>query len=209
MLRKSSSGAGSKVLPRHLSKPHTGSLSSGSAKSWNISKNLSSLSSMGLTSHLAGAPGMDPEYVMQLVSDVRWFADVLLNLKEVFNHQGELKFRSVGGQSSGEIFLLIEVLGLEVLGRKKSREKSHWCCFHFVNKFNKARIKVSWQTESSMGSSPDFFFCHSVTKWCVRPSFFLLHLIQSIKTLLLLLLQGHTHCPLGCAEVQLQAWQWE
>lgn len=66
---------------------------------------------MGLTSHLAGAPGMDPEYVMQLVSDVRWFADVLLNLKEVFNRKGELKFRSVGGQSSGEIYLLIEILG--------------------------------------------------------------------------------------------------
>lgn len=114
MLRKSSSGAGSKVLPRHLSKPHTGSLSSGSVKSWNIGcspKNLSSLSSMGLTSHLAGAPGMDPEYVMQLVSDVRWFADVLLNLKEVFNRKGELKFRSVGGQSSGDIYLYIEFLG--------------------------------------------------------------------------------------------------
>uniref|UniRef100_H3BYF1 Rho GTPase-activating protein 29 n=1 Tax=Tetraodon nigroviridis TaxID=99883 RepID=H3BYF1_TETNG len=61
-----------------------------SVKSWNIgcssSKNLSSLSSMGLTSHLAGAPGMDPEYVMQLVNDVRWFADVLLNLKAVFHY---------------------------------------------------------------------------------------------------------------------------
>lgn len=98
MLRKSSSssGAGSKVLPRqHCHKPHTGSLSSGSVKSWNIScgsKNLSSLSSMGLTSHLAGAPGMDPEYVMQLVSDVRWFAEVLLKLKEVFHSKGEFKF---------------------------------------------------------------------------------------------------------------------
>lgn len=54
---------------------------------------------------------MDPEYVMQLVSDVRWFADVLLNLKEVFNSKGELKFRGVGGQSSGEIYLLSEFLG--------------------------------------------------------------------------------------------------
>lgn len=54
---------------------------------------------------------MDPEYVMQLVSDVRWFADVLLNLKEVFNRKGELKFRSVGGQSSGDIYLYIEFIG--------------------------------------------------------------------------------------------------
>lgn len=60
---------------------------------------------MGLTSHLAGAPGADPEYVMQLVSDVRWFADVLLNLKEVFHCKGEFKFTSVG-QSGGEIFYL-------------------------------------------------------------------------------------------------------
>nr|XP_020447203.1 rho GTPase-activating protein 29 [Monopterus albus] len=42
------------------------------------------LSSMGLTSWFAGAPGVDPEYVMQLVNDVRWFSDVLLNLKDAF-----------------------------------------------------------------------------------------------------------------------------
>lgn len=34
---------------------------------------------------------MDPEYVMQLVNDVRWFADVLLNLKEAFQCNGEFK----------------------------------------------------------------------------------------------------------------------
>ncbi|KAM9350203.1 rho GTPase-activating protein 29-like [Symphorus nematophorus] len=94
MLRKSSSsssgGGGTKHtqgLPRHLSKPHTGSLSAGSTKTWDMgrsSKNANPLSSMGLTPHLVGAPGVDPEYVMQLVNDVRWFADVLLNLKEAF-----------------------------------------------------------------------------------------------------------------------------
>uniref|UniRef100_A0A672YZ93 Rho GTPase-activating protein 29 n=1 Tax=Sphaeramia orbicularis TaxID=375764 RepID=A0A672YZ93_9TELE len=93
MLRKSSSSSGgsgtkhSQGLPRHLSKPHTGSLSAGSTKTWDIrssSKSSNPLSSMGLTSHLVGAPGVDPEYVMQLVNDVRWFADVLLNLKEAF-----------------------------------------------------------------------------------------------------------------------------
>uniref|UniRef100_A0A671XV94 Rho GTPase-activating protein 29 n=1 Tax=Sparus aurata TaxID=8175 RepID=A0A671XV94_SPAAU len=74
-------------LPRHLSKHHTGSLSAGSTKTWDMgrsSRNSNPLSSMGLTSHLVGAPGVDPEYVMQLVNDVRWFADVLLNLKEAF-----------------------------------------------------------------------------------------------------------------------------
>ncbi|KAG7457172.1 hypothetical protein MATL_G00243650 [Megalops atlanticus] len=33
----------------------------------------------------AGASGADPEYIMQLVNDVRKFADVLLRLKEAFN----------------------------------------------------------------------------------------------------------------------------
>uniref|UniRef100_A0A671XNZ4 Rho GTPase-activating protein 29 n=1 Tax=Sparus aurata TaxID=8175 RepID=A0A671XNZ4_SPAAU len=92
MLRKSSSSGGggtkhTQGLPRHLSKHHTGSLSAGSTKTWDMgrsSRNSNPLSSMGLTSHLVGAPGVDPEYVMQLVNDVRWFADVLLNLKEAF-----------------------------------------------------------------------------------------------------------------------------
>lgn len=100
MLRKSSSssgGGGTKHTqdpPRHLSKPHTGSLSAGSTKTWDMgrsSKNPNPLSSMGLTSHLVGASGVDPEYVMQLVNDVRWFADVLLNLKEAFQCKGEFR----------------------------------------------------------------------------------------------------------------------
>ncbi|XP_049454046.1 rho GTPase-activating protein 29-like isoform X1 [Epinephelus fuscoguttatus] len=93
MLRKSSSssssgGGGTKHtqgLPRHLPKTHTGSLSAGSTKTWDINhKNPNPLSSMGLTSNLMGAPGVDPEYVMHLVNDVRGFADVLLHLKEAF-----------------------------------------------------------------------------------------------------------------------------
>uniref|UniRef100_A0A8C3B3D0 Rho GTPase-activating protein 29 n=1 Tax=Cyclopterus lumpus TaxID=8103 RepID=A0A8C3B3D0_CYCLU len=91
MLRKSSSGdsgtENTQGLPRHISKPHIGSLSAGSTKTWDMgrsSKNPNPLSSMVLTSHLLGAPGVDPEYVMHLVNDVRGFADVLLNLKEAF-----------------------------------------------------------------------------------------------------------------------------
>ncbi|XP_031720822.1 rho GTPase-activating protein 29-like isoform X1 [Anarrhichthys ocellatus] len=97
MLRKSSSSSGgggggggtkhTQGLPRHHSKPHVGSLSAGSTKTWDMgrsSKNPNPLSSMGLTSRLVGAPGVDPEYVMHLVNDVRGFADVLLNLKEAF-----------------------------------------------------------------------------------------------------------------------------
>uniref|UniRef100_A0A8C4IQH7 Rho GTPase-activating protein 29 n=1 Tax=Dicentrarchus labrax TaxID=13489 RepID=A0A8C4IQH7_DICLA len=99
MLRKSSSSGGggtqhTQGLPRHLPKPHTGSLSAGSTKTWDMgrsSKNPNPLSSMGLTSHLMGAPGVDPEYVMQLVNDVRWFADVLLSLKEAFQCRDSLE----------------------------------------------------------------------------------------------------------------------
>ncbi|XP_070774582.1 rho GTPase-activating protein 29-like isoform X1 [Enoplosus armatus] len=102
MLRKSSSSSGgggggtkhTQGLPRHLSKHHTGSLSAGSTKTWDMgrsSKNPNPLSSMGLTSRLVGAPGVDPEYVMQLVNDVRWFADVLLSLKEAFQCKENLE----------------------------------------------------------------------------------------------------------------------
>ncbi|XP_068427095.1 rho GTPase-activating protein 29-like [Clinocottus analis] len=98
MLRTSSSGGSgtenTQDLPRHRSKPHIGSLSAGSTKTWDMgrnSKNPNPLSSMGLTSHLVGAPGVDPEYVMHLVNDVRGFADVLLNLKEAFQCKENLE----------------------------------------------------------------------------------------------------------------------
>ncbi|XP_068604680.1 rho GTPase-activating protein 29-like [Brachionichthys hirsutus] len=103
MLRKSSSsssssGGGGGIrhtggLPLHISKPHAGSLSAGSTKTWDMgrsSKIPGPLSSMGLMSHAAGAPGVDPEYVLQLVNDVRRFADVLLNLKEAFQWKENL-----------------------------------------------------------------------------------------------------------------------
>uniref|UniRef100_A0A4W6FDL5 Rho GTPase-activating protein 29 n=1 Tax=Lates calcarifer TaxID=8187 RepID=A0A4W6FDL5_LATCA len=99
MLRKNSSSSGgsgtkhTQGLPRHLSKTHTASLSAGSAKTLDMgrnSKNSNPLSSMGLSSRLVGAPGVDPEYVMQLVNDVRWFADVLLNLKDAFHERNNL-----------------------------------------------------------------------------------------------------------------------
>uniref|UniRef100_A0A665X0W6 Rho GTPase-activating protein 29 n=1 Tax=Echeneis naucrates TaxID=173247 RepID=A0A665X0W6_ECHNA len=96
MLRKSSSssGSGTKHPPgpsRHLSKPHSGSLSAGSAKTLDMGRSSNPLSSMGLSSRLVGAPGVDPEYVMQLVNDVRWFADVLLNLKHAFQCKENLE----------------------------------------------------------------------------------------------------------------------
>jgi hypothetical protein len=55
------------------------------------SKNNNPLNSIGLESHIVGAPGVDPDYVMQLVNDVRTFADVLLNLKKAFQSKGQFK----------------------------------------------------------------------------------------------------------------------
>ena len=106
MLRKGGGGGGgggggdgggggtkhTQALPRHQSRHLTGSLSVGSTKTLDMgrsSKNPNPLSSMGLSSQPVGAPGVDPEYVMQLVNDVRWFADVLLNLKDAFQCKGE------------------------------------------------------------------------------------------------------------------------
>lgn len=40
-------------------------------------------------------PASDPNYIMQLVSDVRKFADVLLQLKEVFNSKGRKHDHSI------------------------------------------------------------------------------------------------------------------
>lgn len=47
------------------------------------------LGSVGLGFTVAGAPGADPDYVMQLLNDVRRFADVLLSLKETCHSKGE------------------------------------------------------------------------------------------------------------------------
>lgn len=60
------------------------------------SRNPNPLTSMGLLSRPVGALGMDPEYVMQLVNDVRWFAEVLLNLKDAFQYKGKYSMEGAG-----------------------------------------------------------------------------------------------------------------
>ncbi|XP_015237727.1 PREDICTED: rho GTPase-activating protein 29-like isoform X1 [Cyprinodon variegatus] len=70
------------------------SLSPKSTKAWTMGRSTKSpnpLSNMGLPSRLMGAPGVDADYVLQLVNDVRWFADVLLNLKDAFQHKDNLE----------------------------------------------------------------------------------------------------------------------
>ena len=48
----------------------------------------SSLSSISSNSDCYDNPVVDPEYIMQLVNDVRKFADVLLYLKEAILSEG-------------------------------------------------------------------------------------------------------------------------
>lgn len=79
-------------LPQNICKPHTRSVSAGSTKTLDMgrgSKSRNPLNSIELPSSLAGATGVDPDSVMQLVNDVRWFANVLLNLKDAFQTKGE------------------------------------------------------------------------------------------------------------------------
>lgn len=69
-----------------LSSPGSGSAGPGSGGPWGSGR----VSKSGCVSpDSPDAPASDPHYIMQLVSDVRKFADVLLQLKEVFNSKGK------------------------------------------------------------------------------------------------------------------------
>uniref|UniRef100_A0A668AJK0 Rho GTPase-activating protein 29 n=1 Tax=Myripristis murdjan TaxID=586833 RepID=A0A668AJK0_9TELE len=129
MLRKSSSSGGGGIKrtqgpPRHVSNPHTGSLSAGSTKTWDMghrSKNPNPLSSMGLGSRIVGAPGVDPDYVMQLVNDVRKFADVLLSLKEAFQSKDSQEgLQQVVQERLGELLRVLK----SVIGKHQTLNSS-------------------------------------------------------------------------------------
>uniref|UniRef100_A0A4W4GD14 Rho GTPase-activating protein 29 n=1 Tax=Electrophorus electricus TaxID=8005 RepID=A0A4W4GD14_ELEEL len=77
----------------HLFQHGTGpsTLSPSKAPAMGRSSSTNPLSTVGL-GDLAHAPGADPDYIMQLVSDVRKFAHVLLSLKEAFHSKGEPRF---------------------------------------------------------------------------------------------------------------------
>lgn len=78
----SNSGSGGTKLPLGITR-----LSSSSFGNWVPGRDSKSCS---LTTDASDIPASDPNYIMQLVSDVRKFADVLLQLKEVFNSKGIL-----------------------------------------------------------------------------------------------------------------------
>lgn len=80
-----SAGAGSSGTKLSLGISRLSSSSLGSSGSARVTK------SGSVSSDNPDVPASDPHYIMQLVSDVRKFADVLLQLKEVFNSKGTLE----------------------------------------------------------------------------------------------------------------------
>lgn len=78
----SDSGSGGTKLPLGITR-----LSGSSFGNWVPGRDSKSCS---VTTDASDIPASDPNYIMQLVSDVRKFADVLLQLKEVFNSKGIL-----------------------------------------------------------------------------------------------------------------------
>uniref|UniRef100_A0A3Q4H4V7 Rho GTPase-activating protein 29 n=1 Tax=Neolamprologus brichardi TaxID=32507 RepID=A0A3Q4H4V7_NEOBR len=111
-------------LPQNLSKTSTEPLSAGSSKTLDMgrsSKNPNPLSNMGLTSRLMGAPGVDAQYVMQLVNDVRLFADVLHNLKEAFQYKENLEgLQEVVQQRLAELVRILKI----VIGKHQTLNSS-------------------------------------------------------------------------------------
>nr|XP_046178036.1 rho GTPase-activating protein 29-like isoform X3 [Oncorhynchus gorbuscha] len=105
MIRKSSSGTGGggggeeeegNNKKHQQNKQHRASITTqGPSRLSNMgrsSRTTNPLGSVGPGSTVVGAPGVDPDYVMQLVNDVRRFSDMLLSLKEAFrseeSHEG-------------------------------------------------------------------------------------------------------------------------
>uniref|UniRef100_A0A669CIF3 Rho GTPase-activating protein 29 n=1 Tax=Oreochromis niloticus TaxID=8128 RepID=A0A669CIF3_ORENI len=130
-------------LPRNLSTTSTEPLSAGSSKTLDMgrsSKNPNPLSNMGLTSRLMGAPGVDAEYVMQLVNDVRLFADVLHNLKEAFQYKENLEgLQEVVQQRLAELVRILKIVigkhqtlnSSDILGAAGTVIAKAFTCFSF------------------------------------------------------------------------------
>ncbi|KAG5850544.1 hypothetical protein ANANG_G00083590 [Anguilla anguilla] len=90
MLRQSNSGGNKRSLGiSRLSNSHFFPLSAGSG-TWGMGRTTKSSSLTSVSSGSDGAAdvrGVDPDYIMQLVNDVRKFAEVLLRLKEAFHSE--------------------------------------------------------------------------------------------------------------------------
>ncbi|XP_051771024.1 rho GTPase-activating protein 29 isoform X2 [Ctenopharyngodon idella] len=97
-------------------------LSPGSNKTQEMgrSSKTNPLNAMGLD-HTITAPGGDPDYIMQLVNDVRKFSDVLLSLKEAFHSKENQECsQHVVNERLGELVRVLKV----VIGKHQALNSS-------------------------------------------------------------------------------------
>ncbi|XP_048020356.1 rho GTPase-activating protein 29 isoform X1 [Megalobrama amblycephala] len=119
------SNSGNKRLASgaRLSQPNIPvSLSPGSNKTQEMgrSSKTNPLNAMGLD-HTITAPGGDPDYIMQLVNDVRKFSDVLLSLKEAFHSKENQECsQHVVNERIGELVRVLKV----VIGKHQALNSS-------------------------------------------------------------------------------------
>ncbi|XP_016357658.1 rho GTPase-activating protein 29 [Sinocyclocheilus anshuiensis] len=119
------SNSGNKRLTSgaRLSQPNIPvSLSPGSNKTLEMgrSSKTNPLSAMGLD-HTTTTPGGDPDYIMQLVNDVRTFSDVLLSLKEAFHSKENQECsQHVASERLGELVRVLKT----VIGKHQALNSS-------------------------------------------------------------------------------------
>lgn len=91
MLQQGGVGGKPSVGAARFSGSHFLPLGSGSSGSWALGRpaKSGSLSSISSGSDSLDTAGADPDHILQLVNDVRRFADVLLRLKEALSCTGE------------------------------------------------------------------------------------------------------------------------
>uniref|UniRef100_A0A671RD87 Rho GTPase-activating protein 29 n=1 Tax=Sinocyclocheilus anshuiensis TaxID=1608454 RepID=A0A671RD87_9TELE len=179
-LRQPIGSFGNKRLTSGLSQPNIPvSLSPGSNKTLEMgrSSKTNPVNAMGLD-HTTTAPGGDPDYIMQLVNDVRKFSDVLLSLKEAFHSKENQECsQHVVNERLGELARVLKtVIGKhqalnssEILGATGTViAKVKGVNVKEVNKENKDTIFSEIHTSIDTLLSILFFFLNNVECLCVH-----------------------------------------
>uniref|UniRef100_UPI00398EEFDB rho GTPase-activating protein 29-like isoform X2 n=1 Tax=Pristiophorus japonicus TaxID=55135 RepID=UPI00398EEFDB len=83
-----------------------------SSGNWSMGRNAKSgsISSISSNSDCYDSPVVDPEYIMQLVNDVRKFADVLEHLKEAFLSEENKNLDHMAHERLGELLRVLKVV---------------------------------------------------------------------------------------------------
>ncbi|XP_048394900.2 rho GTPase-activating protein 29-like [Stegostoma tigrinum] len=83
-----------------------------SSGNWSMGRSTKSgsVSSISSNSDCYDSPVVDPEYIMQLVNDVRKFADVLERLKEAFHSEENKSLHQMAHERLGELLRVLKVV---------------------------------------------------------------------------------------------------